>query len=150
MGLRHFGLMLLLLSAPRGLVAQAQPAPAAPDPTALVSAMQAQLGLSREQVARINRIGEAFRAQNAAEVAALQKELQQVRQKYGQPPYAPEVRTRIFQEMAQVSARHPALSRNSRKAQDDVLAVLTSEQRQRLQQLIGGRLGGMAPGGGRR
>lgn len=99
---------------------------------AMLLAQRAELGLSAEQVARLEQIAASLEAGNKAHVEAMRNHRAERRE----GAEARERQARTEEERAAMRAAMDAVRTNVRTANDEARAVLTDEQRERLGALM--------------
>ena len=112
------------------------------NPAEMILRQQAALNLTPDQLKRLGEIRDHFAHENAEDLGKAQKEWDEMRAKYGAPPYSDETREKMRHDREEVQKKYAKLFENSRKAREDALAVLSSDQQARLREEMRSRMGG--------
>ena len=107
------------------------------NPADMLLRRQAELKLTPDQMEKLGKIRDRFQKENAEDLARARKEMDEMRARYGAPPYSAEVREKMQKERAEARQKYAKLFENARKAREESMEVLTPEQRTQLREMRG-------------
>lgn len=139
----YLGMVVLALAALPAAVSAQQPAPRRAmrmgmrgmmfaNPAEMILRHQADLNLTPDQMEKLGRIRDHFRAENGEQLGKAQKEWDEIAAKYGSPPYSAETQEKVDHDRAEARKHYAKLFENSRKSREEAMEVLSSSQRDRL------------------
>lgn len=117
------------------------------NPADMILRFQSELNLTPDQLKKLGKLRDDFNHTNSEDLAKARKEMDEARAKYGEPPYSPEVQSKMREERQEAQKKYSKLFENGRKAREEAMEVLSADQRTRLEELMRARRGmGMRPG----
>lgn len=112
------------------------------NPAEMILRRQADLHLTPEQLEKLGKIRDHFAHENAEDLAKAQKEWDEMRAKFGAPPYSDETREKMRHDREEAQKKYAKLFENSRKAREEAMEVLSADQKTQLREEMRGRMGG--------
>ena len=116
------------------------------DPADMLLRRQAELKLTPDQMEKLGRLRDRFQKENAEDLARARKDMNELRARYGAPPYSPEVQEKVRSEHMEARKKYAKLFENARKSREEAMEVLTPEQRAELREMRGPGMMGRGPG----
>jgi len=111
------------------------------NPAEMILHQQAALNLTPEQLEKLGKIRDHFAHENAEDLAKARKEWEEMRARYGAPPYSDETREKMRHDREEAQKKYARLFENSRKAREEAMEVLSADQQARLREEMRGRIG---------
>ncbi len=111
------------------------------NPAEMILRRQADLHLTPDQLKKLGEIRDHFAHENAEDLAKAQKEWDEMRAKYGAPPYSDETREKMRHDREEAQTKYAKLFENSRKAREEAMEVLSADQRAQLREEMRARMG---------